>query len=167
MTTATHDGAVGPQPGESKKERVDRELHEMLEEIRVALPGLELLLGFLLVLPFTERFHILGAVDRGLYLTCFLVTAMSTALFVAPTSHHRIGFRRVDKEHLVARANKQILAGLVLLGVAISLAGYVVSSAVVGAPWSYVLAGAIAAWFAVWWFVARPRCVPEEPQTIH
>ena len=160
-----HETAVGAQPGESKKERVDRELHELLEEIRVALPGIELLLGFLLVLPFTERFHVLGNIDRGVYLGCFLVTAMCTALFVAPTAHHRLGFRRVDKEHLLARANKQILAGLALLGVSISASSYVVASVVVGAPWSYVIAGALAVWFTVWWFVARPHCIPEP--TVH
>lgn len=158
---------VGAQPGESRKERVDRELREMLEEIRVALPGVELLLGFLLVLPFTDRFDLLGELDRAMYLACFLVTAMTTALFVAPTSHHRLGFRRVDKEQLIARSNKVILAGLVMLKIAISLAAYVVSTVVVGAPWSFVLAGAITAWFAFWWFVARPRCVPGDHPTIH
>ena len=163
--TADHDTVVGAQPGESKKERVDRELRELLEEIRVALPGIELLLGFLLVLPFTERFHVLGTVDRGIYLACFLVTAMCTALFVAPTAHHRLGFRKVDKDKLLARANKQILAGLGLLGVAITLAAYVVASVVVGSPWSYVIAGAIAAWFSIWWFVARPGGA--EAHTIH
>lgn len=164
--TPRHD-VVGAQPGESRKQRVDRELRELLEEIRVALPGIELLLGFLLVLPFTERFELLGGFDRAMYLACFIFTAMSTALFVAPTAHHRLGFRRVDKEHLLARSNKLILAGLVMLKIAIALAAYVVSTAVVGAPWSYVLAGAITAWFAFWWFLARPRCLPDDHPTIH
>ena len=152
------DDVIGAQPGESPKERVDRELRELLEEIRVALPGVEILLGFLLVLPFTERFSTLSQLDRGVYLASFLIAAMANTLFMAPTAHHRLGFRRIDKEDLLRRSNRRILCGLALLAVAVSLAAYVVSSVVVGAPWSYAIAGGIAGWIALWWFVARPRC---------
>lgn len=152
------DDAIGAQPGESRKQRVDRELRELLEEIRVALPGVELLLGFLLVLPFTEQFSKLGGLDRGVYLSCFLLAAMANVLFMAPTAYHRLGFRRVDKEDLIHRSNRRILAGLALLAVAISLAAFLASSVVVGSPWSYLIATAIAGWISVWWFVLRPRC---------
>ena len=151
------DSAVGAEPGESRKARVDRELRELLEEIRVALPGIEILLGFLLILPFSGRFEILGEVDRGLYLACFLITAMTTALFVSPTAHHRLGFRKVDKELLLRRANRHVLLGLGMLALAISTAAYLVASVVVGPPWSYLIAAAIAAWFAAWWYGLRPR----------
>lgn len=154
-----HEDAVGAQPGESRKERVDRELGELLEEIRVALPGVELLLGFLLVLPFTERFGVLGDMDRGVYLACFVVAAMASALFMAPTAHHRLGFRSVDKEHLLRRSTVLILGGLALLALAITLAAYLVASVVIGAPWSYVLAGGVAVWLVTWWFLARPQYV--------
>jgi Family of unknown function (DUF6328) len=89
---------IGAQPGEGRKERVDRELRELLEEIRVALPGVELLLGFLLILPFSAHFGALVPEQRAIYLGCLLATAASTALFVAPTAQHRLGFRTLDTE---------------------------------------------------------------------
>jgi hypothetical protein len=143
---------VGAQPGESRKERADRELGEMLEEIRVALPGVELLLGFLLVLPFSARFDALGPAERGIYLACFVLSATSTALFIAPTAHHRLGFRSVDKEALVRRISRWIVLGLILLAAAVSLATFLVGVVVVGSLWAAALAAAVAAWFILWWF---------------
>jgi hypothetical protein len=148
-----HDeDAIGPQPGESRKERVDRELREVLEEIRVALPGVELLLGFLLILPFSERFTTIDGGLRAAYLACFVTTAASIALFVAPTACHRLGFREIDKERLVIRTNAQVLGGLALLAAAIGLAAFVVGAVVLDAWWAGVIAGAVALWLAYWWF---------------
>ncbi len=144
---------VGKQPGESPKERVDRELRELLEEIRVALPGLELLFGFLLILPFSERFEVITELQRTVYLACFVTTAAATALLIAPTARHRLGFREVDKELLVRDANRQVIAGLALVAVAIALAVYLAVSVMVGGTWAAVLAGSIAGWFGGWWFV--------------
>lgn len=144
---------VGPEPGESPKARVDRELREMLEEIRVALPGVELLFGFLLILPFNSEFGNLDSIQRGAYLTCFLFTTASVALFVAPTAAHRFGFRRVDKLALVVRTNRQIIAGLALLAGALALAAFLVSSVVLARSWGAVVAGGVALWVALWWFV--------------
>lgn len=150
-------------PGESSKERVDRELRELLEEIRVALPGLELLFGFLLVLPFSERFDQLGDVERGMYLTCFLFTALASALFIAPTAYHRLGFRVIDKERLLRRSNRQVVAGLVLIALAVALVSYIVSSVVLPLPWPIVVGAGIAVWFSLWWFLVRPPGVERGP----
>ena len=144
---------VGAQPGESPKERVDRELRELLEEIRVALPGLELLFGFLLILPFTERFEIITGVQRDVYLACFVTTAAATALLMAPTARHRLGFREVDKELLLRDANRQVIAGLALVAFAFALAIYLAVAVMVNATWAAVLSAAVGGWFAVWWFV--------------
>ena len=82
----------GPQPGESRKERVDRELSELLEEIRVILPGVEILFGFLIILPFEFSDELTG-LERLLYLGAFLSVSAGLALLVAPSSYHRIRFR--------------------------------------------------------------------------
>lgn len=155
---AVPDELSGPEPGESRKERVDRELRELLGEIRVALPGTELLLGFLLILPFSANFERLHDLGRALYLVCFISTAATVALFVSPTAQHRLGFRTVDKEAMLMRANRRIVAGLALLTLAITLAAYLVASVVTGSPWSIVIAAATACWFAYCWF-AFPRPV--------
>jgi hypothetical protein len=151
-----HGGTAGAQPGEDPKQRVDRELRELLEEIRVAIPGLELLFGFLLILPFSERFGALETAERGVYLACLLVVAAAMALFVAPTAQHRLGFRTIDKELMLMRTNRQIICGLVLIGVAISLAVYLVCGLVVDSTWPPLIAAAVALWFAIWWFLVPP-----------
>lgn len=151
--TADHDDTVGAQPEESKKERVDRELGELLEETRVVLPGLELLFGFLLILPFSERFEAIDEIQRYVYLACLLATASAAALLVAPSARHRLGFRKVDKEQLLFVANRHLIAGLTLLAISIALAVYLASSAVLSSSWAAIIAAIIAMWFALWWFV--------------
>jgi hypothetical protein len=150
---AMHADTVGRAPGESPKERADRELHELLEEIRVALPGVELLFGFLLILPFSERFEVLDAFQRGVYIACFVVTTASSALYITPTAEHRLGFRKVDKERMVRRAGRQVLVALALLACAISLAAFLVGSVVLGNTAAGVIGGLAALWFFGLWFV--------------
>ncbi len=130
----------GPQPHESPKERVDRELTEALGEIRVALPGVELL----------------QAPERSVYLVCFFFTAAAVALLVAPAAAHRMGFRKLDKLKLLREANRYVIAALSLVAVSISLAAFLVSSLLLRTAWAALLAGIVALWFAAWWFVV-PR----------
>jgi hypothetical protein len=148
-----HEDTVGPQPGESKKERVDRELRELLEETRVALPGLELLFGFLLILPFSERFGAIDQSQRAIYLACLIATAGALALLVAPSARHRLRFREVDKERLVFVGNRLLIAGLSLVAVSMALAVHLASSVMLDRAWAAALAAFVALWFALWWFV--------------
>ena len=159
-----HLDTVGREPGESPKERADRELHELLEEIRVALPGVELLFGFLLILPFSERFEVLDNLQCNIYIACFLVTTAASALFITPTAEHRLGFRKVDKERMVRRASRQLLIALGLLAVAISLASYLVGSVVLGNTAAGVIGGVAALWFFGLWFVLPKLRLDHEPQ---
>jgi hypothetical protein len=147
-----HD-TTGAEPGETTKERVDRELRELLEETRVVLPGLELLFGFLLILPFSERFAEIGARQQVVYIVCLVATAAAAALFIAPSARHRLGFRSVDKERLLFIANRHLIVGLVLVAASIALAVYLAASMLLGLGWSAILAGCIALWFALFWFV--------------
>jgi hypothetical protein len=142
--------------GESHKQRVDRELHELLEEIRVALPGVELLFGFLLILPFSERFEVLGEPQRAIYLVCLLATAAATALFIAPSAQHRVGFRALNKERLLIRMNRRVIAGLILVAVAISLATTLIGWIVFAPTWAMAIGLGTASWFIAWWFLVPP-----------
>jgi hypothetical protein len=141
---------------ENPKQRVDRELHELLEEIRVALPGVELLFGFLLILPFSERFELLGEPQRAIYLACLLATAAATALFISPTAQHRVGFRELNKERLLIRMNRRVIAGLLLVAIAISLATALIVWIVFDPTWAVVIAIGTASWFTAWWFLVPP-----------
>ena len=96
---------------EDHKERVDRELIELLNEIRVVLPGAQVLFAFLLSLPFTQRFESLTAADRDAYFAAFLCTAIGTSMLMAPSMNHRLRFREHDKERMLLWFNKLILGG--------------------------------------------------------
>ena len=146
------DGEVsGPQPGESPKERVDRELSELLEEIRVALPGVEILFGFLILLPFEFSDDLTGF-ERFLYLGAFLSVSAALALLVAPTTYHRIRFRDMNKERFLLTANRLVIVGMVLVAIGIGLTVYLVVETLLGGVVAGVIAALNAAWFTWFWF---------------
>ena len=148
----------GAQPGESRKERVDREKADLLatvawlNEVRVAIPGAEVLFAFLLGVAFTERFGDTTTLQRAIYFGALLTTAGSTALLIAPTAHHRLRFRSGDKEELLYRATRLALTALALLAASITAVVFLVGDVLYGSR-SAALAGAfIAAWFSWFWF---------------
>lgn len=142
---------VGPQHGESPKERVDRELGELLEEVRVMLPGVEILFGFLVILPFQFSDELRG-LERVVYLGAFLSVSAGLALLVAPTLEHRIRFRAIDKERWLFRANRMVIVAAIFVATGIGLAVFLVVSTMLDPGVAAVLAGANAAWFAWFWF---------------
>ena len=104
---------------ESEKERRNRELIELLNELRVVLTGVQVLFAFLLTLPFTDRFRDLTSTQRLMYTVAFTATATASVLLMAPTAYHRIRFRQRDKERMLRWANRFAIAGVCLLAVAI------------------------------------------------
>ena len=126
--------AGGSDPrDESEAERADRNLAELLQELRVAGLGVQVLFGFLLSLPFTNRFTRLSQGQRELYLATLVLAAVATALLLGPVAFHRLVFRRGQKERLVRAANVMAIAGLAAVGLAVSAAvllvtGYVTST---------------------------------------
>jgi len=118
--------AASPSPGndrdESKAERDDRNLAELLQDLRVAGLGVQVLFGFLLSIPFTNRFTTLSHAQRQLYIATLLLAALSTALLLGPVAYHRLVFRRHQKARLVRAANVMAIGGLATVGLAISAA---------------------------------------------
>jgi hypothetical protein len=104
---------------ESPQQRVNRELIELLNEARVALPGVQVLFAFLLAVPFQQRFKQVTAFQRDVYFGTLSATFIATALMIAPTALHRLNFRRHDKQQIVATSNSLIIAGLAVLGLAL------------------------------------------------
>ena len=138
---------------ETAEERADRNLADLLQELRVAGLGVQVLFGFLLSLPFTVRFSRLDGSQRALYLAGLLLSALSTALLSAPVAYHRLVFRRHQKERLLHAANVLALLGLVTVGCAVSTAVSLVVSVVHHGALVPVLAGFTVATFAGLWFV--------------
>jgi hypothetical protein len=140
--------------GEDKSERLDRELIELLNELRVALPGVQVLFGFLLTVPFSQGWSRVTPTERRVFFATFICTAIATALLIAPSAQHRILWRARDKEALLKRANALALGGTVFLAAAVTGTVWVVSDLIYNqAPTAIVTAGVagILAWF---WFAA-------------
>jgi hypothetical protein len=137
---------------ETKKERVDRELIELLNELRVALPGVQVLFAFLLTLPFTTGWPKLGGTGRVMYLVALMLAAVACGFLIAPSAHHRLRFRQRDKEQLVLWGNRMALCGLVSLALAIAASIALVADFIYGEAVGLTVAGAALLFLAVLWF---------------
>jgi hypothetical protein len=139
-------------PDEDQKERLDRELIELLNELRVALPGVQVLFAFLLVVPFSNGFSKVTEGERVVYIAAVVCTTLATTLLIAPTTYHRLLFRQHDKEQLIDTSSRFVVAGTVLLGCAMCCAVYLVGDFVFNSWVGALLAGFAAAGFAVFWY---------------
>ncbi|MGY1634010.1 DUF6328 family protein [Geodermatophilus sp. SYSU D01186] len=149
---AQHDGG---STGESRKERVDRELLELLNELRVALPGVQFLFAFLLVVPFQQGGADLTEFQRDVYFVTLLAAAITTGLLIAPAAQHRVLFRQHDKENLLRRSHRSAFLGLIVLAIAICSAVLLVTDVVFDLTLAWVTTGIVAALLA-WWWIAVP-----------
>jgi Family of unknown function (DUF6328) len=142
----------GREPDENEKERVDRELIELLNELRVALPGVQILFAFMLIVPFNTGFASLSTVERWVFYAAFISAALATGLLIAPSSYHRLRFRQGDKEQMLFTSNKLLLAGLALVALSMALAVGLISGVVFGDGIALVAGIAIGAWVAWFWY---------------
>jgi O-antigen/teichoic acid export membrane protein len=141
-----------PMADESKEERLDRELIELLNELRVALPGVQVLFAFLLTVPFTSRFSRVNDVQQDAYLVALVATAIGSVLLIAPTSYHRIRFRDRDKEALILIANRLAIAGTVFLAVAMSASVFLVADVLYKATTTAVVTALVVGCFVWFWY---------------
>lgn len=154
LTVALDFGYRPDMAEEDRKEKIDRELSELLEELRVAIPGAEVLFAFLLGVAFTERIHAATALQRNVYFATLLVTAGATATLIAPAAYHRLHFRdgHRDKEQMLFTATKLAIASLVMLMFAVAGSVFLVGD-ILYATWVGGAVGAgLAAWFLWFWF---------------
>jgi hypothetical protein len=149
---------------ETKKERVDRELIELLNELRVALPGVQVLFAFLLIVPFSQTFAQISSLQRGVYFASFVLTSAATALLIAPSTYHRIRFRQKDKERMLLTANRLTIAGTVLVALAVSGVVFLVTDVLFHVTWASLVTALNAGWFGWFWYglPLTRKGVPEE-----
>ncbi|WP_233492223.1 DUF6328 family protein [Blastococcus sp. TF02A-30] len=140
---------------ESRQERINRELMELLNELRVALPGVQFLFAFLLVVPFSQNVDRVTDFQRDVYFVALVAAAVATALLIAPAAQHRLLFRQRDKENLLQRSNRSAAAGLLALAVAICSALLLVVDILFNRTQAWVTAGVLGALLA-WWWLAVP-----------
>jgi Family of unknown function (DUF6328) len=142
---------------ETDLERYDRNLTELLSELRVALPGVQVLFAFLLVAPFNQRFSSVTQFERALYLATLLLTLLASILLMAPTIIHRLHFRLGEKPYVVETANRLMIAGLAVFATAMSAAVLLVTHYLFGAAESIVVSAIVAATFTTVWFALPLR----------
>ncbi len=137
---------------ETEAERDDRNLAELLQELRVAGLGVQVLFGFLLSLPFTNRFGRLSHGQRDLYLAALVLAALATALLLGPVAYHRLVFRRGQKERLVRAASVMAIVGLAAVALAVSAAVLLVTGYVASGLPAALITASVAGVFGVLWF---------------
>jgi hypothetical protein len=163
-SSTTAQDPSDPRP-ESRSERDDRNLNELLQELRVAGIGVQVLFGFLLSLAFTNRFGVLDADQRRLYAATLIVAALAVALLIAPAAFHRVVFRRQQKEALLHFSQWTSLLGLVCSAVAIGGSCALVLMVVLADSVVPLLVGTLVAVYGLLWFgiplIVRWRSRPE------
>jgi prolipoprotein diacylglyceryltransferase len=137
---------------EDKDERLDRELIELLNELRVALPGVQVLFAFLLGVPFTQRFAQATELQKDAYFFTFICAAAATALLIAPSAYHRLTWRTHDKEHLLRVSNGLAISGTAFLAIAMASTVFVVTDLLFEATAAALTAGATAAFYFWFWY---------------
>jgi hypothetical protein len=139
--------------GTENKSRHDRELIELLNELRVALPGVQVLFAFLLTVPFSQRFVDLTSMQKNVYYIAVLCAAAATAFLIAPSAFHRIQFREGDKEWLVRFSNPLAVVGLFFLACAVCCVVYLISAFLFGGIITLVSSLGTVILFSLLWFV--------------
>jgi hypothetical protein len=155
----------GGEPDEDDKERRDRELIELLNELRVVLPGVQVLFAFLLTVPFSNGFSRMTDLQRNVYFVAFLNTTIATVLLIAPSTYHRLQFRRGDKERMLFTANRLTIVGTGFLAVAITASVFVITDVLFHASWAAAITGGTAAFaFGMWYALPLYRRAQERRQ---
>jgi Family of unknown function (DUF6328) len=142
---------------ESEGERLDRNLAELLQELRVALPGVQVLFAFLLAVPFQQNFTKITGFQEKVYFATLLCTALSAALLISPTSYHRLTFHLQQKKELVYVSNRLSIAGLGFLALAMTGAIVLITDVLFGPLATAAFGLAAAAMFALLWGVLPLR----------
>jgi len=150
---------------ETLKQRVDRELIELLNELRVALPGVQVLFAFLLILPFQQGWAQASEFQKAVYFVALLMSALAGALLIAPSVYHRLNFRRKVKEQMLFDANRMLVAATACMAIGITGSLFVIADVLYGPLASVVTIAISLATFIVLWyaFPLHRRGAPDDP----
>ena len=148
---------IEQKTGESEQERRARELIELLQELRIVLPGVQVLFAFLLTVPFSARFADVSSLQQAVFFGTLVCTAISAALLIAPSAHHRLLWRKQAREHRLRVANRLAIAGMILLVPGMVGAIFVITDILFGSTAASVGTAVITAFFLYVWFVIPMR----------
>ncbi|HEY7260674.1 MAG TPA: DUF6328 family protein [Trebonia sp.] len=157
-TSDGHDQWNAGARGETPLQRADRAYGEILQEVRVAQTGVQILFAFLLALAFQARFASITDFQRGTYAVTLMLCAAATALLIAPAAFHRVVYRMRLKLHLVQAASRLALSGLTLLMLSMVSAVLLILDFVFGTGPAVIMAAATLSWFLAWWFLVPVWC---------
>jgi uncharacterized membrane-anchored protein len=142
---------------ETEHERLDRNLQEFLGELRVALPGVQVLFAFLLVVPFNQRFPDITDFQKTAYFVTLLLTAAAAVCLIAPTAQHRVEFRRQHKEQILMMANRLAIVGLGFLAIAMTGAIMLITDLLYGSTTTVIVTVVVGLAFALLWYLVPVR----------
>ena len=142
--------ADGPQ--KRSKDELDRELIELLNELRVLLPGVQVLFAFLLAVPFANGWTRVTDLQRDVFFVAFIATAAASVLLIAPSVHHRLRWREGDKEQILRTANHLAIAGTVFLATGMTAAVFLITDILFRAWWAGLTAALVGVGFAWFWY---------------
>jgi Family of unknown function (DUF6328) len=138
---------------ESEQERLDRQLDQLLTELRVAMPGVQVLFAFLLAVPFQQRFSQVTSFQKNVYFVTLMAATAASAFFIAPTAFHRVRFKARDKPFLIAISSRLAVAGLVCLAVAMNGAVLLVTDVLFDSTTVTITVAITASLYLGLWFV--------------
>jgi Family of unknown function (DUF6328) len=131
---------------------LDRELIELLNELRVALPGVQVLFAFLLIVPFSNGWDNVTDLQRDIFFVAFIATCVSSVLLIAPSAHHRLLWREGDKEHMLTTANRLAIGGTVFLALGMGAVVFLIADVLFSAWWAALTTALIASTFVWFWY---------------
>lgn len=138
---------------ETEEERLDRNLGELLQELRVALPGVQVLFAFLLAVPFQQGFQEVTEFQKKVYFATLIFTAISATMLISPSAYHRITFRYQQKRRLVYYANRFAIVGIAFLALAMTGAILLITDVLFSTAAAIVVATLALCVFSFFWFV--------------
>jgi amino acid transporter len=137
---------------ESEDDRLNRNLDQLLQELRIVLPGVQVLFAFLLAVPFSSRFGKVDGFERDVYFAALLLSALAVVLLMAPSMHHRILFRHEQKRFLINTASLMTIAGMTALALAVVLSLVLVAHFLFGSVAAWIAGGLSFGAFALLWY---------------
>jgi cation transport ATPase len=137
---------------ERTKEELDQEWGELVEEHRLAMPGVQVLFAFLLILPFQNRFDDLGTNQEYVYFSALICATIAIILLIAPTAAHRIRWRQSDKEALMVMATRSAIAATVFIALAMTASVFLITDVLFGEPTTVIVCSFVAALFVLFWY---------------
>lgn len=137
---------------DDEQQRLNRQLEELLQELRVAMPGVQVLFGFLLTVPFQQRFADVTDFQRDVYFGTLVAAAVATALFIAPSAYHRVTFQRREKANIIRLGTVQMIIGLIALALAMNGAVLLVTDLLFQSGLVIVTVALMTSFYLTLWF---------------